>query len=289
MLRNDDLAVFVHRDLRVVALDEPVGCLLDPGLRIGEVTLRLVRRTSRLGILPFRGRLLPRLRLKRRPGLLDLLQPRLSPCELLGQLVSASVAAVASILFLVHFVRTAHHRLHFPAQRRLLLLHPSVAHRLVLGGVGLDLRPIQGHPPQLHQPRATAQPQHLLEQPRQRRTMALAEIADRAEIRLIARRQEAEGHAVHELRGDPTRGVRARAVAVQQQLHHHPRMVGRVAPLLLVGALDGRQIQRIGQVTHTARQVALRHPVRQGRRKQQRLIRVVGSECFSHTAKNHSQ
>src|SRR4030042_1925941 len=66
---------------------------------------------------------------------------------------------------------------------------PPVPHRLVLGGVGLDLRPIQGHPPQLHQPRATAQPQHLLEQPRQRPTMALADIADRAEIRLIARRQ----------------------------------------------------------------------------------------------------
>src|SRR6201998_3360947 len=63
------------------------------------------------------------------------------------------------------------------------LAHPLVAHRLVLGGVGLDLRPIERDMAKLDQPGPLAQAQHLAEKRRQRVQMTLAELRDRAEIR----------------------------------------------------------------------------------------------------------
>src|SRR5271165_3816503 len=61
--------------------------------------------------------------------------------------------------------------------------HPLVAHRLVLGGVGLDLRPVQRDMPELDQTGPLAQAQHLTEKRRQRIQMTLAELRNRAEIR----------------------------------------------------------------------------------------------------------
>ena len=63
-------------------------------------------------------------------------------------------------------------------QLRCLLLHPLVTHRLMLRCVGLDLRAVQRHVPQLHQTRLLAQRQYLYEQPRQRIQIILAKVGD---------------------------------------------------------------------------------------------------------------
>ncbi len=152
----------------------------------------------------------------------------------------------------------------------------------MLAGVGLDLRPVDRHLPQLDQPGPPAQPQPLLEQPRQRGPVPLAKLAHRPEVGLVPRRQEAERHAVRKLPGDLARGVDPGAIPVEQHLDHHLRMVGWVAPILRVRLLNRRQVQRVHHVADKPGQVILGHPVRQRRRHQQQLIRVVGAKGLGH-------
>src|SRR6516165_5588592 len=52
-------------------------------------------------------------------------------------------------------------------QFRRPLAHPLVAHGFVLGGVGLDLRPVKRDMAELDQPGPLAKAQHLAEKPRQ--------------------------------------------------------------------------------------------------------------------------
>lgn len=54
-----------------------------------------------------------------------------------------------------------------------------------LGGIGSDRRPIQHDVAHAHQSRLLAQPDHLHEQPSQRRQMPLPNIADRANIEIL--------------------------------------------------------------------------------------------------------
>ena len=69
------------------------------------------------------------------------------------------------------------------------------------------------------------------------------------------------------------------AGAVDQELQHQARVVGRIAPLLLVGGVDRPQIEaRLDQVGDEVRQIALRHPLLQYRSHQQHLVRVVGAK-----------
>ena len=91
VLRHDHLRVRIHRRLRVVALDEPVGGLLDLRLRIGEVPLGLRGRRGLGRILPALRGLLPRLGFQRGLRLADLLQAALPAGQLRGQLIAAPV------------------------------------------------------------------------------------------------------------------------------------------------------------------------------------------------------
>lgn len=84
----------------------------------------------------------------------------------------------------------------FALQGRLGRPHPPIAHGLVLGGAGPDLGAVQGHMPKPHKPGLLAELQDLHEQPLQRFEMALAEVADRAEVRLI---QGSDRHEVDPL------------------------------------------------------------------------------------------
>ena len=70
-------------------------------------------------------------------------------------------------------------------QFRGALRHAAIAHRFVLGCIGLDLAAIKRHMPQLHQAGLCTQLQNLLEQLVQRLQVPLAEIRDGAEIRCI--------------------------------------------------------------------------------------------------------
>jgi hypothetical protein len=85
-------------------------------------------------------------------------------------------------------------------ERRLGRLHPAVAHRLVAGGIGLQLGPVHSDVPELHQPCGPAQVQDLDKQIRQGGEVALAEVCDGAEVGPV---QAGDGHDVHPLLAGP--------------------------------------------------------------------------------------
>src|SRR5262249_60545928 len=88
---------------------------------------------------------------------------RCPPPQLLRQLV-APLAAVSTVFFLIGSLGLLQQLLHFFSQLLLLFLHPSVAHRLVLAGVGFHLRPVHCDPPHFHRAYFQRHLQDLLEQ-----------------------------------------------------------------------------------------------------------------------------
>jgi hypothetical protein len=76
-----------------------------------------------------------------------------------GHFVAATACAVEFVLLRV--VLLAQLAIHFGAKLRLTRLHAFVAHRLVFGGVRLDLRAVERDMPQLRQPGFFRQLQHL--------------------------------------------------------------------------------------------------------------------------------
>jgi hypothetical protein len=119
-----------------------------------------------------------------RQALLVVRQPR-------RHLVAALVAKLA-ILRRVDLRRLLQPALDLRPQLGLAPLHAPVAHRLVLGGVGLHLAVVQRHMAERDQPRLATQRQHLPEKARQHRQMALAEVADGAKVRPLQRRHRHE-------------------------------------------------------------------------------------------------
>ena len=164
-------------------------------------------------------------------------------------------------------------------QQRLLLLHPAIAHGLVLRRVGPDLGAVQGHMPQLHQPCLPAQLQHLVEQTGQGCQVILAKVGDGAEVGVVVGRQHPEGDVLVEPLGHAPGRHHPGAVPVEQHLHHHPGMIGRAAPLLtLVAGGDGREVQLVQHVVDEISQMVLGQPLLQSRRQQQLLVGIVGTE-----------
>src|ERR1019366_5346776 len=81
-------------------------------------------------------------------------------------------------------------------QARLGLVHALVAHRLVLAGVCLDLRSVDGHVAQLHQSSLGTKQQSLREKPRERLQMTLAELGDGGVVRVLVTGKITEGHVL---------------------------------------------------------------------------------------------
>ena len=149
-------------------LSDPVSC----GLRL-VASPRLSLRFD----LGFGGRF--RLGLQfglRRP---DLLGAPLLVGDPLRHLLAGLVAAVQLVLLGVRRLGGAQPPADLGLQLRRALLHALVAHRLVLGGVRLDLRPVERDMAELHEPGLLAQLQYLHEQPRKRLQVPLAEVRDR--------------------------------------------------------------------------------------------------------------
>ena len=204
--RHDHLVSAVHHRLTVVRLQEVLSsrCGDDARLGIGEVTLGLVvghpRVLTTFGLGLFGSRL--RLGCQRRHGFPYLLQPTLSKGQLLRQLISTLVFAVPPVFLIIRCLGLSQQLRYLRRQLRCLLLHPLVTHRLMLRCVGLDLRAVQRHVPQLHQTRLLAQRQYLYEQPRQRIQIILAKVGDGPEVRCVVRRQHPEGDVLVETLGD---------------------------------------------------------------------------------------
>ena len=162
-LPDDQQQNRLHRGLRIVALHHTVGAFHDARLRVGEVVLIPVLRLG-LGVaLAFRRCLVPRSLLQDFLGFFDPGQPGLAPPQFLRQLV-APLAAVLAIFCLIGGLGLRQQLLHFFLELLLLLLHPAVAHGLVLAGVGFQLRPVQRYPAQFDRPALQRHRQDLLEQ-----------------------------------------------------------------------------------------------------------------------------
>ena len=99
---------------------------------------------------------LPRFLLQRRFGFRDLLQAALAPRHFAGQFVAPFPFAIQRIFGGIGFRRLRQQLFHFRSQLLLFLLHAVVAHRFVLARIGLQLGAVDGHMPQLHQPRFVA-------------------------------------------------------------------------------------------------------------------------------------
>jgi hypothetical protein len=230
------------------------------------------------------------LRFQRRLGGADLRQALLLVRHPRRQFVAPPLGPVLAILAGVGGLSLGQPRRHLGGQRRFDVLHPPIAHRFVLGGVGPDLRPIQGDMAQLHQARALTQAQHLLKQRAQGREMAPPKRRDRAEVRPLQRRHGHEVHALFAGPGDTPRGVDPLAVGVQQQGRHHHGVIRRIAALLLVGLNDRGQVQFLRQrVPDEVRQVARRDEVQHRGRQQHLLLNVPLAEGLGHNAFKQSR
>lgn len=128
-------------------------------------------------------------------GFADLLEARLPALELVRKLVAALALAVPSVFGLVGRLSFRQERFHFGRETGLGFVHALVAHRLVPGGVRLDLAPVHGNVTQLDQAGFLAQLEHLDEQARQRLEVAPAEVGDRVVVGLLV----AGEHAVRDV------------------------------------------------------------------------------------------
>jgi hypothetical protein len=157
----------------------------------------------------------------------------------------------------------------------------------MLAGIGLQLRPVNRYMPQFHQPRLFAQPQGLQEQSRQILQVRLTKAGDGIVIRVLVGGQVSEGYIFVRPALDFPRTHHPHTVAVQQQPHHHQRMVGGQSPAVfpVISGVNRRQVQSIDYVADESRQVSFRQPVLQGRRQQQRLVQIAHPEALAHVSR----
>ena len=98
-------------------------------------------------------------------------------------------------------------------------LHPVIAHRLVLAGIGIDLRAVQPHPATFNARASSAIFRTCSKSPSIVFKWILPEIGYGAEVRLIIRRQHPEGDIFHQ---SPFWLVRIAAAEVWAVVQSHP-------------------------------------------------------------------
>ena len=228
-----------------------------------------------------RGRF--RLRLQfglRRP---DLLGPLLLVGDPIGRLLAAHVAAEGLVLLDVSSLGRAQPARDLGFKLSRALGHAFVAHRLVLGGVRLDLRPVERDMAKLHQPCLLAKRQNLGKQSGERLQMALAEVGDGAEIRRIEPDNAHEVDPFARRLGDPARRVDPVAIGVEQQRRHHRRIERRLPAIDPVDPFDLFQIDLLDhQVQDQPRQMILGDELLNCCRQQHRFVDLPGAVALAH-------
>ncbi len=103
-------------------------------------------------------------------------------------------------------------------------------------------------------------------------------------IGMLVHRQVSEGYVLVSRSLDPPRTRHPSAVAVNQQPHHHARIVRRQpSPVaLFVAGVNRRQVQRLHYICHQPRQVALGQPIVQRGRQQKHLVQIAVAKSFAH-------
>jgi hypothetical protein len=239
------------------------------------------RGRARLGVRRRRGR---RLGLERGFGRADALKALLLVGNPAGYLVAIAVGTMLGIFRGVGRLRLGQPVGDLGRQFGLGALHPAAAHRLVLARVRLELGAIQRDMAELDQPGPPAQPQHLSKQPGQSLKMAPPEVADGAAVRPLHAGHRPHVEAFRARLGDLPRRVDALGVGIQQQRHHHRRVVWRLAPLLpFVICHDRRKVhRRAHHLPHQLCRMARRHEVVDRRRQQPHLVHVPRPKGLAH-------
>src|ERR1017187_9818398 len=116
--------------------------------------------------------------------------------------------------------------------------------------------------------------------------MKLPKIRDGPEVRLIPRCQYSKSDILHQALLDPPRRKDPDAITIEQDLGHHARVIGRLAPIFLfIYSLDRRKVQLVHHVGYEIRQVVIRQPLTKARGQQQILFWKVSAKSFCHVRK----
>jgi hypothetical protein len=228
---------------------------------IGRLGLRLARRLEALF-----------LALDLLAGLAEELAPALRRAQLLGQLITPSLAELL-ILGLI-----GRYRLGQDLARDLLegLVHTRT-------GVPSDPRAIDRHHPTTHQPSLVAEHEYRSEQGSQRLLVAAYEPRDRRMVRNQIAGDHSVGNVLSAVTLDPPRGAHTGREPVQDQRHHHRRLIRR--PAVTVSPIRAIEVTKIHvghRADHKPRQMISRQPVPHVRRQQEPLILPAVNEVLRH-------
>src|ERR1700758_1903192 len=114
--------------------------------------------------------------------------------------------------------------------------------------------------------------------------MALAEVADRSEVRRIERDNHHEVVPLAAGSSNAPRRIQPACIAMQQKRNHHARIKRRLAEPTPIAAHDRLEIQALPhQPNDKPRDVVLGHEVPHIRRQKQRLIDLPGAKVLAHS------
>jgi hypothetical protein len=113
--------------------------------------------------------------------------------------------------------------------------------------------------------------------------VAHAEARDRRVIGRLVGGDDAEGDVLATAALDRSRGANANGIGVDQQRHHHCRVMRRATmAVLAIGAIEGGQVKLVDDLRHTPRQVIVGQPLPQAGPQQQLLIAIARQEVLRH-------
>ena len=198
--------------------------------------------------------------------------PALGRRELRRQLVTARIAELR-VFFSVDGVSLGE-----DLARDLLVITRGLRRR-----IGRELGAIDGDHADANQTRVGAQLKNLAEQPGQRRLVTLTKPRDRRVIRRLICTDHTDGNVFDAAALQAPRRALPDRVAIEQQRHHHRRIVRRpTMPVDTIGGVEPAQVHRRHSVDDEPRQMPLRQPLPQARRQQQLLITTTRDEVLRH-------
>ena len=154
--------------------------------------------------------------------------------------------------------------------------------RFVLARVPLHLRPIQAHPPQPQRAQLRRHLQYLLEQPLQLAQKPLPEIRYRVMVRMLVSGYVPKRYRViRRLLQLPAR-KHSRGIAVEQQCHHHDRMIRSPAATTAVPARYFSQIELLYYFHYKACHMLVRQPLLYGWRQEHRRVPIKRAKVVCH-------
>ena len=150
----------------------------------------------------------------------------------------------------------------------------------MLGGGGLDLGPIKGHPFQAYEPRLLTESEDLQEEGVEVPQVPLAEPGEGGVGGMLVGGEPAEGHILVGGAGDGAGGDGARAVAVEPELPEERGIECEIATLGVAVALgEGVQVELVlYELAEDASEVTLGEPVLQVRGEKVALMEVIPAE-----------